>query len=130
MYNGSSTIDLVASEPINTSGFTIETIVTQGFLQPESFIFLSVERVEPSFFIFYPNPVSEGVHIEFKKECGKQIICSFYNYLGQEVKTLELNTEFQRSIYVNLSTLQSGAYLLKFYDIERGLSSSTKLIKR
>lgn len=130
VHSDNITVNLIASEPVNTSSFASETVITQGFLQPENFIFLAVEKIESSFFRFYPNPVDEGITIEFKKECGWELELSLINYLGQQVRSEVINIDFQNKLYFSLSDLKPGVYLVRIYDIEKERVSSLKLIKQ
>jgi hypothetical protein len=130
LYNSTTSIDLIASETVNTSNYSSESIITQGFLQPESYIFLNVEDQNESFFRFYPNPVQDGIFIEFKRNCGNQMKVTLFNYLGKKIKEINLFIDFQNKLYLNLNGLQNGVYLISMYDIEKGSTSTLKLIKQ
>lgn len=130
IHNNDVSINLISSEVLNSSSFASESEITQGFLQPENYLFLDIEQQKSSFFRFFPNPVNEGVFVEFKKECGSQMNCSIYDLLGQKVKEISIVIDFQNKIYLDLSQLQHGIYLMTFLDIEKGLSSTSKLLKQ
>jgi hypothetical protein len=89
-----------------------------------------VNNQELSFFRFFPNPFTTGVYIEFKKECGQQMNCSFYNFLGQKVIELEFGINYKSKVYIDLSNLENGVYLMTLLDIEKGYRSTSKLIKQ
>lgn len=130
LYTSSTSINLIASETVNTSTYSLNMINTQGFLQPENFIFLGVENMVGSFFRFYPNPVIDGIYVEFKNDCGENMNCTFYNFLGQKVKEIEINLRVQNKVYFRLSDLEQGVYLMTIIDIDKGNRSTSKLIKQ
>lgn len=130
IYNDEIAIDLLASEPNNSTLNSLDNSITQGFLQPENYLFLGVELQEKSFYRFFPNPVFEGVYIEFKKDCGSDMRCVIYNSIGQEVEKLEFSIGYQNKLYIDLSFLNKGIYLMSIDDIENSLNSTLKLIKQ
>ena len=73
----------------------------------------------------FPNPTSSKVFYDNTKESFKEV--AIYNYLGQEVaKTSFTATSSNQEI--DMSTLSSGIYVLKFSDV--ATSKSVKVIKQ
>ena len=73
----------------------------------------------------YPNPTTSKVFFDNTNSNFKEV--SIYNYLGQEVnKTSFVSTTSDQEI--DMSTLATGVYVLKFSDGES--SKSIKVIKQ
>jgi len=130
VHNGNSDINLVSSESLNNTAYSNDEVITQGFLQPENFLYLTVEEQDNTFFRFYPNPVNDGIYIEFKNECGPKLELSLLNYLGQQVKSEAIDIDFKHRLYFPLNDLTPGVYLVRISDLEYNRASSLKLIKQ
>ena len=88
--------------------------------------FLNVETFDTSNnFIVYPNPTSSKVYFDNSNFNFKEV--AIYNYLGQEVT----KTSFSNNINnqeIDMSTLATGVYVLKFSD--SATSKSVKVVKQ
>lgn len=75
--------------------------------------------------IVYPNPFNDEIRISLSDNQNYSI--KIINPLGQELKSFKMNN--QESI-VSLSELNSGVYIVNFYNSENKLVNSKKIIKK
>ena len=104
-------ITFSVGEPITSTLINTSTILTQGFIQPiktdlpTSLLYLA--DLDAAFTTF-PNPVTEGVTIEFTDKSITPLKYEVYNNDGR----LVLSTSDSNS-YINLSILSDGIYWLR-----------------
>ena len=104
-------ITFSVGEPITSTLINTSTILTQGFIQPiktdlpTSLLYLA--DLDAAFTTF-PNPVTEGVTIEFTDKSITPLKYEVYNNDGR----LVLSTSHSNS-YINLSILSDGIYWLR-----------------
>lgn len=88
--------------------------------------FLNVDTFDSSInFVVYPNPTTSKVFFDNSTSNFKEV--AVYNYLWQKVATTSFTTAVQNQ-EIDLSTLTSGIYILKFSDGKT--SKSAKVIKQ
>jgi len=63
--------------------------------------------------ILYPNPATHRVHIDVPSYNGKQIHAVLTNILGQKVLTKSFSNTKNRSMSIDISTLEKGLYILR-----------------
>jgi hypothetical protein len=73
----------------------------------------------------YPNPTSSKVYFDNSNSNFKEV--SIYNYLGQEVTKTSFTSSLQNQ-EIDMSTLATGVYVLKFSD--GATSKSVKVVKQ
>lgn len=107
----------------------IGTPNTTSYLYPYTFIldsFLSIDNFESNKSLkLFPNPTSSKVFFDNTKENFKEV--SIFNYLGQEVAKTNF-TATSSTQEIDMSTLATGVYILKFSD--GSTSKSVKVVKQ
>jgi hypothetical protein len=86
---------------------------------------LSVSQNELELVTLYPNPTTSKVFFDNTTSNFKEV--AVYNYLGQKVATTSFRVAVQNQ-EIDMSTLTSGIYILKFSDGKT--SKSAKVIKQ
>ena len=74
--------------------------------------------------IIYPNPFNEEIKISLAE--NENACIKIFNFLGQELKSIDVN---QQENTLLLSDLNSGVYIMNFYNNEKKLIESKKIIK-
>ncbi len=63
----------------------------------------------------YPNPASENATISYTLSTESKVYLTIYNYLGKQVKSIQLNSQSKglNEYKLNLTGLKSGYYIVK-----------------
>lgn len=110
----------------NVSDFTIATPNPRNSASPfGTCSSLSVNQSTNSVIAIYPNPTNSKVFFDNSSANFKEV--SIYNYLGQEVSKISINSSINNQ-EIDMSTLATGVYVLKFSDGET--SKSAKIVKQ
>lgn len=99
---------------------------------------LGEEETEPtdineeflSDFSVYPNPNNGVFSLEIETKNSADILVSVSNVIGQEVYNRQLSNVSQFKDEIDISTLQSGIYILRLYDDQQHVIANEKLIVR
>ncbi len=78
---------------------------------------------------FYPNPVKDFLNISFTDMEGQNIELVLYDILGREVYKKQM-TGIANTEVINLSSLNSGTYLLSIVLQSNNTSKTYKIIKQ
>jgi len=94
------------------------TILTQGFHQPEQNItrILEAERTDFGSFAVYPNPATTEVFFGYEFPQEGRVEVTLYNNLGQVVQNVFTDNEYSsgKSInFFNCSLLAAGNYMMQ-----------------
>ena len=81
-------------------------------------------------FSVYPNPNNGVFSLEIETKNNADILVSVSNVIGQEVYNRQLSNVSQFKDEIDISTLQTGIYVLRLYDNEQGVIATEKLIVR
>ncbi|MCL2289456.1 MAG: T9SS type A sorting domain-containing protein [Bacteroidetes bacterium] len=91
---------------------------------------LGVNETEITNFNIYPNPVNDLlkiVHTGAGRKFSTRTRVEIYNATGAIVISFEMN---ETETELNVSTLSSGLYLIRFSDLDRNNSSTQRFIKQ
>jgi len=124
--NGNSldapTTDFDGNARPNNNGFDIG-----AFEYTESSYVETYTKVN-SFVKIYPNPIKDKVFISINDKINKTYIVKIINSIGGAVKEIEVDKEMGEDIYINISDINSGLYILNIIDGSRIISSNKIVI--
>ena len=82
-------------------------------------------------FNIYPNPTSDIINIDYDKILSDNLSMSIIDMNGKRVLSQSLERSENGKIEIDLSSYQSGQYILKFFDNDKNESALTfRILKR
>ncbi|MEO6305815.1 MAG: T9SS type A sorting domain-containing protein [Bacteroidia bacterium] len=78
----------------------------------------------------YPSPASDIINIHFPVSANEKMQLGIYNSLGQELKTIALETTATDDVKISTSDLSNGIYILQVTDKGNILSSKRFIINK
>jgi hypothetical protein len=117
--NGTVSLSWTLGEPVIETYTSANTILTQGFHQPE-LLTVGIATVMPrnTFMSIYPNPTMHNVTFDLKYFDNAIIKIDIINNLGQIVSSqnIDVKKEHLSSHVLNMNHLASGMYQIRVTD--------------
>ena len=127
--NGSISLSTTVGEPAITTLTVGNTILTQGFQQPEYDIEVSVIEAKGKALQIkvYPNPTESNITIDLVSDENDTALLIVVDMLGKVLH--QQNLSFNTGNAVNLNHLASGQYAFKITDSKGTLLSTHQVQK-
>ncbi len=124
-------ISWTIGEPVTETFTSDNYILLQGFQQGDDYIITPPEGNENGLqdiqFQIYPNPTEDLLIIELKDRPKERFTVKLFSISGKLILTRPIKP-YSTLNYINLSSIQSGTYILKILDNNR--MRTFKLIKK
>ena len=114
---------------------TTEYITTQGFQQPSFTPLFNLEEKEGNGVVFFPNPVTRDTYyimcIQLYGSVSRTYNVIMVNFMGSVVYTnkISLETEHNFGLFVDMSQLSNGIYLIRVTSTDGLINRSFKIDK-
>lgn len=129
----SSTIDGISlswtiGEPIIETVENSQVILNQGFHQAVFNTTLNIDQENISSLAFWPNPVSNLLNINIESSEDSILSFSLFEVSGRFIKKKVLRIT-EPNIFINVSDLSSGIYMLHVTSSTGSINQTHKIIK-
>src|SRR6056297_2948763 len=115
-------ISWTIGEPVTETFTSDNYILLQGFQQGDDYIITPPEGNENGLqdiqFQIYPNPTEDLLIIELKDRPKERFTVKLFSISGKLILTRPIKP-YSTLNYINLSSIQSGTYILKILDNNR-----------
>ncbi|MEI6489153.1 MAG: T9SS type A sorting domain-containing protein [Bacteroidota bacterium] len=129
-FNASGNLTATLGETMVTTYFSSNSILTQGFEQPDTLLTTSISDISSSLsFKSYPNPTHDFVYIEGNNSDAKNII-RISDVSGRQLVMIENASLNKNNITkIDFRTYEKGVYFLTLLDISGEIKSVFKVVK-
>lgn len=118
-------------EPITLTSAGSETLLTQGFLQPEQGGWVETIDIAGQMwaFVVFPNPTTD--YLFLKSETGAPVAVNIrlYDSAGRLILTDQL-AKGDTNLILNLNNFAAGYYCLSLTDENGGVNASSGIVKK
>ncbi len=128
--NSEFTIEFTLGETMINTYSNNRQVITQGFHQPDIFLSTSIVSFDDLEFELntYPNPFHDQFTITVKGENLPKMIVELVDINGRSILNKKL-TGYEQDMLIDVSTLISGVYILKYTDETNRIITTEKLLK-
>ena len=120
-------MDGTLGETLYQGGQNNNIVLTEGFIQPNQEIILSIDSFNDLSMTIFPNPVFDFLNIQLTNMSIMPLKLEIFNVNGKLIKTNSLTEKHSR---LDLSILSTGTYLVRFVLPRTDIKTETiKLIK-
>jgi hypothetical protein len=125
-------MDFTVGEVAITTISNVNNVLTQGFQQPYTLAWVSVEEVadDPAQVLFYPNPVTDQLQISVLNGQTGIYRISVFDVLGQLLydERIEKGFDGTSSLSVNFTSFATGNYFVRVQH-DKNIIQTSKILK-
>ncbi len=113
---------------VGEAGVTDDSFVLAAVVTPDGIVVELILGITSEFFTdfnIYPNPTSDIININYDKILSDNLSMSIIDMNGKQVLNQLLESGENGKIEIDLSSYQSGQYILKFFDNDKNESALT-----